>query len=189
MYSTVTGDRLVDRVPDAAYWVENLCAPVLFPAAIGRLFDAGHDTFLEISPHPILLSEVHAGADERGIPSTLLRSMCRDEPERATMLASLGALYTHGQTVAWEQLHSGSGRCVPAPTYPWQRQRFWLDERNAAEVGINDGRRRLSAWSPQPAARLPREPASTKRCAALAGRSANGCSSHTWALKPLANSV
>ncbi|POY33486.1 type I polyketide synthase [Mycobacterium kansasii] len=139
MYSTVTGDRLVDRVPDAAYWVENLCAPVLFPAAIGRLFDAGHDTFLEISPHPILLSEVRAGADERGIPSTLLRSMCRDEPERATMLASLGALYTHGQTVAWEQLHSGSGRCVPAPTYPWQRQRFWLDERNAAEVGINDG--------------------------------------------------
>ena len=43
------------------------------------------------------------------------------------MLASLGALYTRGQSVAWEQLHPGGGRCVSAPTYPWQRERFWLD--------------------------------------------------------------
>ena len=43
------------------------------------------------------------------------------------MLASLGALYTRGQSVAWEQLHPSDARCVAAPTYPWQRERFWLD--------------------------------------------------------------
>ncbi|MDT5082958.1 MAG: hypothetical protein QOJ61_1, partial [Mycobacterium sp.] len=45
----------------------------------------------------------------------------------STMLASLGALYTHGQSVAWERLHPSDVQCVAAPTYPWQRERFWLD--------------------------------------------------------------
>ena len=53
--------------------------------------------------------------------------MRRDDGGRATLLASLGTLYTRGQPVAWEQLHPWGGRCVAAPTYPWQRDRFWLD--------------------------------------------------------------
>ncbi len=140
MYSTVTGDLLVDGVLNAAYWVENLCSPVRFSPAMRRLLDVGRDTFLEISPHPILLSAVSEDADDLDRTCRLLPSMRRDDPERATMLASLGTLYTHGQPVAWERLHLRSGRCVAAPTYPWQRDRFWLDAtagRNAPEIDIS----------------------------------------------------
>ena len=127
MYSTVTGDLVADGALDADYWVENLCSPVRFSAAVRGLLDVGRDTFLEISPHPILLSAVREDAEDLGRACTLLPSMRRDEQERSAMLASLGALYTRGQSVAWEQLHPSDARCVAAPTYPWQRERFWLD--------------------------------------------------------------
>ncbi|HUE31833.1 MAG TPA: type I polyketide synthase, partial [Mycobacterium sp.] len=62
MYSTVTGELLADGAFDEAYWVENLCSPVRFSAAVRRLLDLGIDTFLEVSPHPILLSAVREDA-------------------------------------------------------------------------------------------------------------------------------
>jgi acyl transferase domain-containing protein len=127
MYSTVTGNLLADGALDGAYWVENLCSPVRISPAVRRLLDAGHDTFLELSPHPILLSAVQEDADDLDRTCTLLPSMRRDDRERATMLASLGTLYTRGQSVAWERLHPSDARCVAAPTYPWQRTRCWLD--------------------------------------------------------------
>ena len=131
MYSTVTGQLLGSGEPggalDEAYWVENLCSPVRFSAAVRRLLDLGHDAFLEVSPHPILLSAVREDAEDVGRASTLLPSMRRDDGGRDTLLVSLGTLYTRGQPVTWEQLHPWGGRCVAAPTYPWQRDRFWLD--------------------------------------------------------------
>ena len=60
--------------------------------------------------------------------------MRSDDGGRATPLASLGALYTHGQPVAWEQLYPWGGRCVSAPTYPWQRRHFWTEATAAAEA-------------------------------------------------------
>ncbi|HYB36738.1 MAG TPA: SDR family NAD(P)-dependent oxidoreductase [Mycobacterium sp.] len=127
MYSTVTGDLLSGATLDDTYWVENLCSPVLFSTAVRRLLDLGHDTFLEVSPHPILLGAVHEDAEDLERTSTLLASMRRNDGGRTSLLASLGTLYTRGQAVTWEQLHPWGGRCVAAPTYPWQRERFWLD--------------------------------------------------------------
>jgi acyl transferase domain-containing protein/acyl carrier protein len=126
-YSTVTGAPLTDRLLDADYWVDNLCSPVRFSAALRSLLSEGHDTFLEISPHPILLAAAREDAEDLGQNCTLLPSLRRDDDGRATTLASLGALYTHGQPIAWEQLYPAGGRCISAPTYPWQRVRSWLD--------------------------------------------------------------
>lgn len=126
IYSAVTGD-LLDRPLDADYWVAHLRSPVRFSPAVRRLLGGGRDTFLEISPHPILLSAIRDDAEDLGRSCTLLPSMRRDDAGRATALASLGTLYTLGQPVAWAQLYPAGGRCVAAPTYPWQRVRSWLD--------------------------------------------------------------
>jgi phthiocerol/phenolphthiocerol synthesis type-I polyketide synthase C len=153
MYSTVTADVLGSGSPagelDAAYWAENLCSPVRFSAAVRQLLDLGCDTFLEVSPHPILLSAVREDAQDLGRACTLLPSMRRGDPERATMLASLGALYARGQPVVWEQLHPRGGRCVAAPTYPWQRDRFWLEPLAPPATGNGQARSAASdqlAW-------------------------------------------
>ncbi len=49
------------------------------------------------------------------------------EEERAVMLESLGALYTLGHPVDWKRLYSDGGRYVRLPSYPWQRDRYWLE--------------------------------------------------------------
>lgn len=146
MYSTVTGELLAGAALDDAYWVENLCSPVRFSAAVRRLFDLGHDTFLEISPHPILLSAVREDAEDLDRACTLLPSMRRDDGGRATLLASLGTLYTRGQPVAFGQLHPGGARCVAAPTYPWQRDRFWLDTITASTGPAHPAGSDQPAW-------------------------------------------
>ncbi|MGH3564176.1 MAG: polyketide synthase dehydratase domain-containing protein, partial [Mycobacterium sp.] len=112
---------------DPGYWVDNLCSPVQFSPALRRLLDTGHDTFVEISPHPILLTPAREDAEDLGRSATLLASMRRDDEGRATMLASLGTLYTLGHPVAWGQLYPSDSRCIAAPTYPWQRVHSWLD--------------------------------------------------------------
>ncbi|MEO8816118.1 MAG: type I polyketide synthase [Mycobacterium sp.] len=127
IYSTVTGELLGDRLMDADYWVENLCSPVRFSPALRRLLETGHDTFVELSPHPILLTAAREDAEDLRRNCTVLPSMRRDDEGRATMLGSLGALHTMGHQVAWKQLYPAGSRCVTAPTYPWQRVHSWLD--------------------------------------------------------------
>ena len=127
MYSTVTGEPIGGATLDGGYWVENLCSQVRFSPAARQLFEQGHAVFLEVSPHPILLSALSEDADDLGRAATLVSSMRRDQGGRDTVLASLGALYASGQSVAWDRLHPRGGRLISAPTYPWQRERFWLD--------------------------------------------------------------
>ena len=127
IYSTVSGDLLADCLPYADYWAENLRSPVHFSTALRRLLDSRHDTVVEISPHPVLLTCIREDADDMGRSCTSLPSMRRDDGSRNTALGSLGTLYTLGQPVAWEQLYPPGSHCVAAPTYPWQRVRSWLD--------------------------------------------------------------
>jgi acyl transferase domain-containing protein/acyl carrier protein len=117
MCSTVTGAPIDGAQLDAAYWMRNLREPVQFAAAIRRLREQGCDAFVEISPHPVLLSAIEQGL--------CVPSLRREEPERAVLLESLGVLYTGGLGVDWARLYPTGGRCVDLPLYPWQRERFW----------------------------------------------------------------
>jgi acyl transferase domain-containing protein/acyl-CoA synthetase (AMP-forming)/AMP-acid ligase II/acyl carrier protein len=127
MYSTVTGELVGEKLLDADYWVANLCSPVRFSPALRRLLETGHDTFVELSPHPILLTGAREDVEDLRRSCTLLPSMRRDDEGRSTMLGSLGTLYTLGHPVAWKQIYPEGSRCVPAPTYPWQRVHSWLE--------------------------------------------------------------
>nr|CAD19091.1 StiG protein [Stigmatella aurantiaca Sg a15] len=123
-YSTVK-DRLVEGSElDVAYWADNLREPVLFGNAVQGLLSEGHEIFLELSPHPILLTPVEEILHASGRQGAALPSVRRDAPEQATLLASLGSLYSLGASVDWMKLAT-DGQFVRLPSYPWQRQRFW----------------------------------------------------------------
>ncbi len=146
IYSTVTGAAQRGLSFDATYWMRNLREPVLFSAAVSQLLEDGHDIFLELSPHPISLSAIQQGLHHRGQEAILPPSLRREEDERATLLGSLGALYTAGQTVDWPRLFPAGAACVSLPAYPWQREHFWLE---SLEPSIRPGR----AWTPSAARR------------------------------------
>ena len=124
VFSTVTGEQLDSDQFDADYWGQNLRQPVRFAMAVENALDEGFNTFIEFSPHPVLLSAIERGYGDKATLITL-PSMRRDEDERSTLLASLGILYASGYEVDWNRLYPDGGNLVSLPAYPWQKERFW----------------------------------------------------------------
>jgi myxalamid-type polyketide synthase MxaE and MxaD len=127
IYSTVTGQVSHGLEFDPLYWARNMRETVLFSAAVQHLVEDGYDIFLEISPHPILLSAMQQGFHHFGQEGAVLPSLRREEDEHTVLLGSLGALYTLGYPVDWNLIYPTGGRCVRLPFYPWQRERCWLE--------------------------------------------------------------
>jgi malonyl CoA-acyl carrier protein transacylase/SAM-dependent methyltransferase len=130
LYSTVTGGVAEGPELDAGYWARNLREPVLFSRAIGSLLEEGFDTFIELSPHPILLPSIQQdlpieGSARRG---TLLPSLRRGESGPERMLDTLATLHCSGLSVDWRRLYPSPRAHVALPSYPWQRSHFRAEE-------------------------------------------------------------
>ncbi len=127
MISTVTGAAVAGPALDAGYWAANLRRPVLFDQAVTALVETGHDTFVEVSPHPMLTDAVADRLAAQEVSGVAVGSLRRDTPARRAVLGELGRLHTAGFPVDWTRLH-GPAPMVPLPAYPWQRERCWLDD-------------------------------------------------------------
>jgi acyl transferase domain-containing protein len=124
MYSTVLG-RIVDGTEcGPEYWIANLRQPVLFASSVQQMFADGLGAMLEISPHPVLESAVIEAARAHAPSAPVVVSTRREQDERETMLAALGALYAAGCLPAWTGIVT-KGAPVSLPSYPWNRQYFW----------------------------------------------------------------
>ncbi|MCC8243321.1 type I polyketide synthase [Saccharothrix luteola] len=109
-YSTVT-EGLVGTV-DAAYWYRNLREPVRFDRAVEALTAAGHDVFVEVSPHPVLVPALDV--------TVAAGTLRRDQGDFTTAAARL---FVAGVDVEWPRPAAGH---VDLPTYPFQHDRYWL---------------------------------------------------------------
>jgi acyl transferase domain-containing protein/NADPH:quinone reductase-like Zn-dependent oxidoreductase/NAD(P)-dependent dehydrogenase (short-subunit alcohol dehydrogenase family) len=127
LYSTVTGERVEDVSYDAAYWYRNIRWPVLFSAAVDRLIAREHAAFLEIGPHPVLAAAIKECLTRRGAHGEVLASLRRDEVDHQSLARTLAALYTNGFSPAWDSLYPSDARYVRLPTYPFQRERYWVE--------------------------------------------------------------
>lgn len=124
--STVRAGMLDGSAMNAAYWVDNLRQPVLFSSAVAELLQQGINTFVEMSPHPILVPFLEQMGEQAGTAVLVAGSLLRQEPETGTLLHSLGRLYAAGVDPAWGALYPAGNR-VELPAYPWQRERFWME--------------------------------------------------------------
>jgi acyl transferase domain-containing protein/acyl carrier protein len=130
LWSTVQGRALVGSECGAEYWYRNLREPVRFGDAVSALAGEGHRVFVEVSPHPVLVSAIEAGidrhrdgdGDDGGVVVGTLR---RDEPGWQRFLQSAAVLHTRGVGVAWERLFDGAS-VIDLPTYPFQHQHYWV---------------------------------------------------------------
>ncbi|WP_033346040.1 type I polyketide synthase [Catenuloplanes japonicus] len=122
-------NRVIDGSQlDAPYWARNIREPVDFVGAVRAQLDTGDTVFVEISPHPLLVSGIGETARHRGGDTTAAGSLRRGEPERAMMLTALGRLHQAGVPVDWDAV-TGGGQVVDLPRYAFQRSSFWLPER------------------------------------------------------------
>ncbi|XYI03831.1 type I polyketide synthase [Sorangium sp. So ce1128] len=146
MRSTVTGQPVEGEELTPAYWARNLRDPVLFSTVVADLLDSGPSLFVEMSPHPLLTPAIEEALRESRHGGAALPSLRREQEERRCLLRSLGALYAHGGAVDFARLVPSGGRCVPMPTYPWQRRRYWLDLPSATARARRAGHDPVQGW-------------------------------------------
>lgn len=135
MYSTVRGSAVAGTELDARYWVSNLREPVLFARGVEELLGQGFDTLIEMSPHPILVPFVKQAAEAARTKALAVGSLRREEPETASLMFAAARLYVAGAELDWGAIYP-SGNLVRLPSYPWQRERFWIEPSGARQNGF-----------------------------------------------------
>jgi acyl transferase domain-containing protein/D-arabinose 1-dehydrogenase-like Zn-dependent alcohol dehydrogenase/acyl carrier protein len=132
--STVTGtaDAPLD---DPGHWVRHVRDTVRFADGVRGLAGLGVGRWVELGPDPVLLGMVSACLDdtEDAVFAPVLR---RNRPERLTAATAL-ACAPHAD---WSGYHP-HGRLTELPTYPFDRQRHWLDVPvgQSRAAGVADG--------------------------------------------------
>ena len=129
--STVTGQPITAaETTDPGYWARHARATVQFSKAIRYLKDQGHDLFLECGPRSTLCSLARQQFTPSH-PCTAIPTFAdthENNAEWATVLFALGSLWQNGLLIDWEAFYSNEDRRrIPLPTYPFARQRFWVD--------------------------------------------------------------
>ncbi len=125
--SNVAGRLLTEEeIQDASYWRRHARNPVQFAGGIRELDAQEVTTYLEIGPQPHLTA-----MGRRSLPKSKaawLPSLRRGQDDWQAMLSSLGVLYINGASIDWAGFDKDyPRRKVTLPTYPFERQRHWLD--------------------------------------------------------------
>ncbi|MBB5855571.1 beta-ketoacyl synthase N-terminal-like domain-containing protein [Amycolatopsis umgeniensis] len=114
LVSGLTGRAITGIGPE--HWVRHARDTVRFADALDAVAAAGTGICLEIGPSAVLSRA--AGAV---LPTVSTMDTARG------VLEAVGELHTAGVPVSWRSVFDG--RLVSLPTYPFQRERFWLDPR------------------------------------------------------------
>ncbi|MCG8416520.1 MAG: SDR family NAD(P)-dependent oxidoreductase [Proteobacteria bacterium] len=117
----IEGDQL-----DARYWYDNLRKPVRFAQALDELVASDHRVFVEISPHPVLVSSVSPVVRDAAISGTVVATLSKGRGGRRDALMGLARLHVGGVALDWSRVLPSSWQRVRLPTYAWQRQPYWL---------------------------------------------------------------
>ena len=138
-----------------SYWRTHLREPVRFADSIRALAALGISHYIEMSPHPVLLSMGSECVDG----GAWLPSLREGRAAWPVIVESLQALYCAGADIDWAGVDRGQGgRRVPAPGYPFQTKRHWIDASpREGAAGMNAGERwaRLTASLDRQSARGP----------------------------------
>src|SRR5947209_5335417 len=133
--SNVTGKPITDaEATDATYWARHLTQPVQFAAGLQHICTPTAPVFLEIGPGQMLTSLAEQYLSGRGLADRValasLPHASDTELDRALILSTLGNLWLAGIEPDWTGVHRHErpGR-VRLPTYPFERQRYWLTPR------------------------------------------------------------
>ncbi|WP_425412978.1 type I polyketide synthase [Micromonospora nigra] len=140
-WSTVVGDWLDTAGLDAEYWYRNLRQTVRFDEAVRALVAAGYATIVEVSAHPVLTMAVQESAEAvTDAAVTVTGSLRRGEGGLGRFHRALAEVYVGGVAVDWRPAFAGGpGRLVDLPTYPFQRQHYWVPTEEPAAPATGTG--------------------------------------------------
>jgi len=134
--SNVTGTWITaDQATDPGYWARHLRQTVRFSHGLQTILEEPSNLLLEVGPGRTLATfarEIFARQpSEKTDDPRVLTSLCppkNPESEPAFLLNTLGRLWLTGVSVDWAEFYANERRHrLPLPTYPFERQRYWID--------------------------------------------------------------
>ena len=132
LVSDVSG-RVLEVAPEGAYWRRQAREAVRFGAALGTLAELGVGVVTEIGPRAVLGPLASLTWPEGESPAVV--SSLAGEGSGA-FASAVGAAYEAGVRIAFEGLFAGEERRrVSLPTYPFQRERYWVKARRRRLAG------------------------------------------------------
>ncbi len=132
--SNLTGTWITaEQATNPTYWAEQMCQTVQCAAGLSQLLQETEHVLLEVGPGQSLsaFAKQHPDCDQGRLSMILstLPTVYERQAETASVLNTLGKLWLAGVAPAWSALYTDTQRHrIPLPTYPFERQRFWLDE-------------------------------------------------------------
>ncbi|NES05390.1 MAG: acyltransferase domain-containing protein, partial [Okeania sp. SIO2F4] len=127
--SNVTGGVAQQNIATAEYWVAHVRQPVRFAEGMKTLNEVGSEVFVEIGPKPVLLGMGRDCLRETKEEKLWLPSLRAIKSDWQQILESLGQLHLQGVEINWLGFDGDYSRQkVVLPTYPWQRQRYWISD-------------------------------------------------------------
>ncbi|MCP4987962.1 MAG: SDR family NAD(P)-dependent oxidoreductase [Colwellia sp.] len=138
LISNISGEMVTTEVTKAAYWCHHIRQPVRFNESMQTLYQQGYDIYVEIGPRPVLIAMGQQCLPDDN-PMVWLPSLCQGRSDWDQLLESLGRCYVQGVSVDWASFDRDYAcRKQVLPTYPFQRQRYWVEKPSEENIGLKN---------------------------------------------------
>ncbi len=129
--SNLTG-RWIDAedAVEPGYWARHLRETVRFANGLGELLKEEGAIFVEVGPGKALSIFLRRHMDRKPgqFAVDLIRHPQEEIPDHFYLLSKIGQLWLYGAKINWAGFYAGEKRRrIPMPTYPFERQRYWID--------------------------------------------------------------
>jgi acyl transferase domain-containing protein len=128
--SNLTGAWIkAEQAMDPNYWAQHLRGTVRFSQGLDELMQDRERIYLEVGPGRTLatLASRHPGRQEQLVLSSQ-RHPTEEAADPAKLLETLGRLWMAGVKIDWRKFYEDENRRrLALPSYPFERQRFWID--------------------------------------------------------------
>ncbi len=129
--SNVTGTWITyDDALDPQYWAKHVRSAVRFADGAGTLLKEQNALFIEVGPGRTLNTFIkqHPSKQQEHKSVNLIRHPNEDINDELYLLKKLGETWLYGVPITWNNLYEQEKRHrLRLPTYPFQRQAFWLE--------------------------------------------------------------
>ncbi|UQA90601.1 type I polyketide synthase [Streptomyces halobius] len=127
--SNVTGVLADGELAQPEYWVRHVRETVRFADGVRAAVAAGAGVFVEVGPDGVLSAMAQETLAQAAPEVTAVPMVRTSRPEPRSLAEALARLHVAGVAVDWPAYLAAvgvTGRQTDLPTYPFERQRYWV---------------------------------------------------------------
>ncbi|HEX8558938.1 MAG TPA: beta-ketoacyl synthase N-terminal-like domain-containing protein [Pyrinomonadaceae bacterium] len=143
--SNVTGHWITEQeATDPGYWTRHLLQTVRFADGVRELWGEEGRVLLEVGPgqtlSSLVIQQTDFGSNKERVVLPSMRHAYDSQADTAFLSNTIGRLWLAGVEPDWSKFYAHERRRrTPLPTYPFERQRYWVDARPRGQAGGDVG--------------------------------------------------